>query len=104
MIRCGLNRRATLAIFELYQRVTKQQNYKSSAFLINAEFFVVKHFNYDFGGRSYPCTYKVRFDNLIVAVSFGTITVPLNGNDDPLRIARVVAHDILSKADREGLL
>ena len=64
----------------------------------------MQHFNHRFGDQSYACTYKLQFDRLIVATVFGTETVPLNSSDDPLRIARVVAHDILSKASRDKLI
>lgn len=64
----------------------------------------MQHFNHRFGAQSYACTFKVQFDRLIVATAFGTETVPLNPSDDPLRVARVVAHDMLSKASRDKLI
>lgn len=64
----------------------------------------ILHFNYSFGGKSYPCTYRVRFDHLIVAAKFGSETISFLHNEDPLRLARVTAHDILSKAGTDGLL
>ncbi len=62
------------------------------------------HFNYSYRDQLYPCTYQVQFDRLIVGALFGTTTIPMRKTDDPLRLARVVAHDILSKAGRDGRL
>ena len=62
------------------------------------------HFNFSFGDHLYPCTYDVRADRMTVAAVGNTQIIPLRQTDDPLRLARVVAHDILSKAGRDGLL
>jgi len=62
------------------------------------------HFNYSFGDHLYPCTYDVQADQMTVAAIGNTQTIPLRQTDDPQRLARVVAHDILTKADKNGLL
>jgi hypothetical protein len=62
------------------------------------------NFNYPFGDQLYPCTYEVRNDLMTVEAMGKTHIVAVRQTDDRLRLARVVAHDILSKPDRDGLL
>lgn len=62
------------------------------------------NFNHPFSDQLYPCTYKVRDDLMTVEAMGNTHVVAVRQTDDRLRLARVVAHDILSKAVREGLL
>lgn len=62
------------------------------------------NFNYRFGDDLYPCTYEVRDELMTVGAIGKTHAVAVRQTDNPLRLARIVAHDILSKADRDGLL
>lgn len=62
------------------------------------------NFNYRFSDQLYPCTYEMRDDQMTVEAMGTSQTVAVRQTDDLLRLARVVAHDILSKADRGGLL
>jgi hypothetical protein len=62
------------------------------------------NFNYRFGDQLYPCTYEVR-ENLMTVEAMGkTHVVAVRQTDNPQRLARIVAHDLLSNADKNGLL